>query len=193
MDRCRPAACVLKRLLPGENMPHFDGHLSPDGKQIVFVYDRLQGTDGKLQIDVVNADGIGTQERSFRTPPSRSRRAGRRTANASSGSSTRDKNQDIYAADADGKNMKRLTDAGVMDNNPSWSPDGKQIAFTSGRGGNLDIHLMDADGSNMRRLTPAPRLTTGRFGARRKPHRLHDQSRRQLRNLPHERRRHRPA
>ena len=37
--------------------PHFDGHWSPDGKKIVFVLDILQGTDGKLQINTVNADG----------------------------------------------------------------------------------------------------------------------------------------
>src|ERR1700704_372650 len=49
----------LKPLLPKGTMPHFDGHLSPDGKQVVFVYDQLQGTDGKLQIDAVNLDGTG--------------------------------------------------------------------------------------------------------------------------------------
>ena len=47
----------LKRLLPGHADPHFDGHWSPDGKRIVFVWDTLQGTDGKLQINTVNADG----------------------------------------------------------------------------------------------------------------------------------------
>src|SRR4051794_30340414 len=46
-----------KRLLPADAQPHFDGHWSPDGKKIVFVYDILQGTDGKLQIDTMNADG----------------------------------------------------------------------------------------------------------------------------------------
>src|SRR5712671_402393 len=49
----------LKPLLPKGTMPHFDGHFSPDGKQVVFVYDRLEGTDGKLMIDVVNLDGTG--------------------------------------------------------------------------------------------------------------------------------------
>src|SRR5262245_37930239 len=44
-------------LLAGEKTPHFDGHWSPDGKKIVFVHDILQGTDGKLQINTVNADG----------------------------------------------------------------------------------------------------------------------------------------
>src|SRR5438132_1103442 len=43
-----------KRLLPADAMPHFDGHWSPDGKRIVFVYDKLKGTDGELQIDIIN-------------------------------------------------------------------------------------------------------------------------------------------
>ena len=47
----------LKALLPDQKAPHFDGHWSPDSKQIVFVFDVLQGTDGKLQIDTIGADG----------------------------------------------------------------------------------------------------------------------------------------
>src|SRR5262249_1423151 len=46
-----------KRLLGENEQPHFDGHWSPDGKKIVFVYDVIRGTDGNLQIDVMNADG----------------------------------------------------------------------------------------------------------------------------------------
>src|SRR5437870_1400598 len=53
----------VKALLPKEPMPQFDGHWSPDSKKIVFVYDRLQGTDGKLQIDLINADG--TEHKTF--------------------------------------------------------------------------------------------------------------------------------
>src|SRR5437868_548936 len=48
----------FKKLLNGDaNTVHFDGHWSPDGKQIVFVLDALKGTDGNLQINTVNADG----------------------------------------------------------------------------------------------------------------------------------------
>jgi Tol biopolymer transport system component len=36
---------------------------------------------------------------------------------------------------------------------PSWSPDGRQIAFTSFRHGNGEIYVMRADGSAKRRLT----------------------------------------
>ena len=39
---------------------------------------------------------------------------------------------------------------------PVFSPDGKQIAFMSGRDGNPEIYAMNVDGSNIRRLTSNP-------------------------------------
>ena len=36
---------------------------------------------------------------------------------------------------------------------PSWSPDGKRIAFMSERDGNPEIYVMDADGANPQNLT----------------------------------------
>jgi Tol biopolymer transport system component len=46
---------------------------------------------------------------------------------------------------------------GVVGNDaPSWSPDGRSIAFTSFRNGRGDIYVMDARGSNQRRLTLDP-------------------------------------
>ena len=37
-----------------------------------------------------------------------------------------------------------------------WSPDGKQIAFSSDRDGNCEIYTMDANGENPRRVTNKP-------------------------------------
>jgi TolB protein len=51
----------------------------------------------------------------------------------------------------------QLTDDPEHDFIPSWSPDGKQIAFTSYRNGGEDIWLMDADGKNLKQLTTHPR------------------------------------
>ncbi len=53
-----------------------------------------------------------------------------------------------------GYEIRRLTDNAGTDESPSWSPDGRSIAFASDRDGtNGDIYVMDADGDNVRRLT----------------------------------------
>jgi Tol biopolymer transport system component len=54
---------------------------------------------------------------------------------------------------ADGTNVRQLTDNDSADGFPSWSPDGDRIAFESGRDGDWEIFVMNADGTNVRQLT----------------------------------------
>ena len=65
---------------------------------------------------------------------------------------------DIFTADLDGKNLKRLTDTPGYDAEASYSPDGSQIVFTSFRDGDGEIYIMDASGKNARRITHAQGL-----------------------------------
>jgi Tol biopolymer transport system component len=60
---------------------------------------------------------------------------------------------DIFEAKPDGSRLTRLTDAPGYDAEGSYSPDGKQIVFTSQRDGDLEIYVMNADGSEQRRFT----------------------------------------
>src|SRR5437016_2932368 len=67
--------------------------------------------------------------------------------------STRDGNFEIYAMNADGTGVTRLTNHPAADAKPSWSPDGTKIAFTSNRDGNFEIYAMNTDGTGVTRLT----------------------------------------
>lgn len=64
-----------------------------------------------------------------------------------------DDHMDIFEADPDGTNLKRLTDTPGYDAEGSFSPDGRQIVFCSEVTGSLELHIMNADGSNVRQLT----------------------------------------
>ncbi len=62
-------------------------------------------------------------------------------------------NTEIYVADWNGKNMRRLTVTKAVNISPVWNPrTGREIAFTSDRDGSPQIYIMDADGTNVRRL-----------------------------------------
>ena len=61
---------------------------------------------------------------------------------------------DLFRVRRNGRQLVRLTDnKKVIDVAPSWSPDGKQIAFVSDRSGTPQIYIMDRDGGNQRRIT----------------------------------------
>ncbi len=60
---------------------------------------------------------------------------------------------DIHVANADGSDLKRITDNPKYDAEPIVSSDGKRIVFGSQREGNFDVYVMNADGSNLLRLT----------------------------------------
>ena len=160
---------------------------SPDGERIVFASERDGNRDGNqenYEIYVMDADGNNQQRLTdndfYDSAPSWSP-DGERIAFVSE----RDGHfigefglsSEIYVMDADGKNTRRLTNNRKTDWAPSWSPDGKWIAFSADRKGddvNFEIYVMDADGGNTRRLTnnrvddglPHGRLTVNELSSR---------------------------
>jgi TolB protein len=62
---------------------------------------------------------------------------------------------DLYIVPGTGGGGRRLSVGRGTDNvAPSISPDGRRIAFMSGRAGHPEIYTMDADGTNVDLLTP---------------------------------------
>ena len=60
----------------------------------------------------------------------------------------------IYVMDADGSNVRKLTQGVSPPSTPRWSPDGTRITFgRDGADGLHHVHIMNADGSGLRALT----------------------------------------
>ncbi|MGB0384379.1 MAG: AAA-like domain-containing protein [Ardenticatenaceae bacterium] len=59
----------------------------------------------------------------------------------------------IYRMKLDGSEQRALTEYSYSSESPSWSPDGRQIVFTSNRDGDFEIYIMERDGFNWQQLT----------------------------------------
>jgi Tol biopolymer transport system component len=108
-------------------------------------------------IHLVRADGTGLRAVTRGYRPAWSPDGGRLVFVRENGG-----NADIFVADADGRNVRRLTRTQGGDVTPSWSPDGTRIAFASNRRGLYRIYVMRADGSRVQAV-PLPRATGNSF------------------------------
>jgi TolB protein len=59
----------------------------------------------------------------------------------------------LYISNADGSEERVLSQSGSVDYNPSWSPIGDWIVFTSERAGPANLYRIHPDGSSLERLT----------------------------------------
>ena len=71
--------------------------------------------------------------------------------------------EDLWVADLDGKNPRRLTSDLGVESNPVFAPDGQTIAFSAQYDGNTDVYTIPATGGTPTRLTthPAPDVVRG--------------------------------
>lgn len=70
---------------------------------------------------------------------------------------------DVWIADKNGNNPRRLTVNPGVEQNPMFSPDGQQIAFTGNYDGNTDVYVVSIYGGTPKRVTfhPAPDVLRG--------------------------------
>ncbi len=142
-------------------MFHQDISWSPDGKYVAFTgmydFDRQKNTF-KANIYTIRSDGsdlkklTSDEKNEFYTSWAKGR-----IAFSSEIPGTRD--SDIYTMDADGSNLRQLTKGPGKNSTPSFSRDGKKVAFVSTRdGGKYQIYVMSSDGSQLKRLTSDPNI-----------------------------------
>src|SRR5579872_5562097 len=64
--------------------------------------------------------------------------------------------QDLWVANPDGSQPRRLTVSEGIESNPVFSPDGKLIAFSGQYDGNVDVFVVPVEGGIPKRLTYHP-------------------------------------
>jgi Tol biopolymer transport system component len=102
-----------------------EGAYSPDGTRMVFASNR-QAYEGELSGE--DAERLKLDKQYF---------------------------MEIYTADTDGGNVKRLTSVPGYDGGPFFSADGKQICWRrfTAKGDQAEVWVMNADGSEQRQIT----------------------------------------
>jgi WD40-like Beta Propeller Repeat len=138
---------------------------SPDGSRFIYTSNR----SGNYEIYTSKIDG--TDERRLTSTsadesfPIWSQDGSQIAYSASTGewnTIENTKTYELYVMDADGTNVRQLTDNTAYDSYPRWSPDGSLIVFSSDRDktGHWEVYVMNADGSGVRRVTNTPSNAT---------------------------------
>lgn len=134
-DTHQPLPKTLKQVSPGGGACSC-GFFRPDGKRILYA-------SSDLNPDVENPNAYHREGSTYKW-------------NMPGG-------MDIFEADLDGSNRRRLTTELGYDAECAYDPTGQWIVFTSDRDGDPDLYKMRADGSDVRQLTNSPGYDGGPF------------------------------
>lgn len=130
----------------------WDPTWSPDGKKILFASDK----DGQDQLYVVNING--SDLRKVSNLPALRGRSDWSAQDLIVTYSGEPWNRELYIMNIDGTNQRQISPSGGNSQGPSFSPDGKWIAFTAyfdkfNDNNGCEIYIMRVDGTDLRRLT----------------------------------------
>ncbi len=162
---------IVKRLT---DTPGYDAEatISPDGKKIVFTSIR----SGDLELYTMNLDGsevrqitneLGYDGGAFFSPDSRQIvfRASRPQTSEEAQTYrellaqglVQPTNMEIYVCNADGSNLRQVTELGGANWAPFFHPDGKRILFASNHhspgGRRFNIFMINVDGTGLKQIT----------------------------------------
>lgn len=119
---------------------------SPDGTKLLY----SQAVSSQVHIFRINVDGTDATEITSSGVYYNPEYSPDGTKIIATFDSTDD---EIYSMDADGSNVVNLTNNGVEDRDPTWSPDGTKITYSGGVLGFFEIFTMNANGTGKTQLT----------------------------------------
>jgi TolB protein len=122
---------------------------SPDGRQVAYV--SFEGYESSIFLQTLRTGNriLVSDEPGINGAPSFSP-DGRKVVLTLGGV---DGNLDVYAMDLTTRDKTRLTTNRAIDTEGTWTPDGRQIYFTSDRGGGPQIYRVPARGGTPERVT----------------------------------------
>jgi Tol biopolymer transport system component len=165
------AGGTVRTLFRDNTMCPQDPAWSPDGKHLVFARGlKSRASTGRLrqyrteictepQLFSIHLDGSGLHQLTHDETSSSGRPAwspdGGTIVYVSRPNSNYAGKADIYLMDADGSSPRDLTHGGLNEVNadPTWSPNGTEIAFCSNRGGRFEVYVMNRDGTRLHQVT----------------------------------------
>ena len=140
---------ILRQVTEGE-ANHWSGRWDPSGERIWFISDR-DGRERLYHMAATGSDSVATPLTGiagFNISPD-----GKTVAFYREGRDW----AAVFVAGIDGTGEVNLSkDQPGRNLKPAWSPDGRQLTFTSDRDGNLEIYRMRADGSGVVNLSNHP-------------------------------------
>lgn len=126
---------------------------SPDGTRVVFTSDREDRENDVFVVDVESGDTAQYTDEGYDVQPVWSLDGeqilfiSERETELSTG------DFDFYIMNADGTDLRPFGPDEVFTGDPTYSPDGSQVAYMSNESGYWQIYVMDAGGDSVRQIT----------------------------------------
>jgi TolB protein len=136
------------RQLTSDRASALSPHWAPDGSKLIYTSFHRSNAADLFQIDLRSMQRTSFVSFKGTNQSGRFSPDGSRVAMVLSGEG----NPEVYTANINGRDVKRITRTRGVESSPTFSPDGRQILFTSDMAGGPQLYVMPVNGGRASRL-----------------------------------------